>query len=155
MDSKLLAVLQPVKVVTYCNTVTTTGQKQIKDVTYDKVTLISLEQMYIEPQVTGEGEVHEYYKELNGTAKKFQWWQAYEILKTFAVENPTSPQNVRLRSASRGNAYNTWNVYSSGHVSNSSASYANRPAPLMFIGAAPSDTISAPTDAENAQETVV
>lgn len=74
MDPELLAVLKPVKVVTYCNTVTATGQKQVKDITYDKVTLISLEQMYIEPQAAGEGEAHEYYKELNGTAKKFQWW---------------------------------------------------------------------------------
>lgn len=152
MDPELLAVLKPVKVVTYCNTVTATGQKQVKDITYDKVTLISLEQMYIEPQAAGEGEAHEYYKELNGTAKKFQWWQTYEILKTFAVENPTSPQIVRLRSATRGNACSTWHVYSSGSVSNSSASYANRPASLMFIGAAPSDAISAPTDAENTQE---
>lgn len=152
MDPELLAVLKPVKVVTYCNTVTATGQKQVKDITYDKVTLISLEQMYIEPQAAGEGEAHEYYKELNGTAKKFQWWQTYEILKTFAVENPTSLQNVRLRSASRGFAYNTWNVYSSGYVSSYGASYAYRPASLMFIGAAPSDAISAPTDAENTQE---
>ena len=152
MDPELLSVLKPVKVVTYCNTVTATGQKQVKDITYDKVTLISLEQMYIEPQDAGEGEAHEYYKELNGTAKKFQWWQTYEILKTFAVENPTSPQGVRLRSAYRSSAYNTWNVYSSGNVSSSNASSANRPAPLMFIGAAPSDAISAPTDAENTQE---
>ena len=152
MDPELLAVLKPVKVVTYCNTVTATGQKQVKDITYDKVTLISLEQMYIEPQAAGEGEAHEYYKELNGTAKKFQWWQTYEILKTFAVENPTSPQYVRLRSASRYNAYDTWNVYSSGSVDGYSASSANRPASLMFIGAAPSDAISAPTDAENTQE---
>lgn len=152
MDPELLAVLKPVKVVTYCNTVTATGQKQVKDITYDKVTLISLEQMYIEPQAAGEGEAHEYYKELNGTAKKFQWWQTYEILKTFAVENPTSPQNVRLRSAYRNYACNTWNVYSSGYVSNGHASNAYRPASLMFIGAAPSDAISAPTDAENTQE---
>ena len=152
MDPELLAVLKPVKVVTYCNTVTATGQKQVKDITYDKVTLISLEQMYIEPQAAGEGEAHEYYKELNGTAKKFQWWQTYEILKTFAVENPTSPQNVRLRSANRYYACNAWNVYSSGSVSGGSASYALRPASLMFIGAAPSDAISAPTDAENTQE---
>lgn len=152
MDPELLAVLKPVKVVTYCNTVTATGQKQVKDITYDKVTLISLEQMYIEPQAAGEGEAHEYYKELNGTAKKFQWWQTYEILKTFAVENPTSPQYVRLRSANRNYAYNTWLVYSSGHVTSNNASYAYRPAPLMFIGAAPSDAISAPTDAENTQE---
>lgn len=152
MDPELLSVLKPVKVVTYCNTVTATGQKQVKDITYDKVTLISLEQMYIEPQAAGEGEAHEYYKELNGTAKKFQWWQTYEILKTFAVENPTSPQLVRLRSASRGYAFNAWYVNSSGSVDTSGASYAHRPAPLMFIGAAPSDAISAPTDAENTQE---
>lgn len=152
MDPELLAVLKPVKVVTYCNTVTATGQKQVKDITYDKVTLISLEQMYIEPQAAGEGEAHEYYKELNGTAKKFQWWQTYEILKTFAVENPTSPQYVRLRSAYRDIAYDTWYVNSSGRVNNGSASNAGRPASLMFIGAAPSDAISAPTDAENTQE---
>ena len=152
MDPELLAVLKPVKVVTYCNTVTATGQKQVKDITYDKVTLISLEQMYIEPQAAGEGEAHEYYKELNGTAKKFQWWQTYEILKTFAVENPTSPQLVRLRSAYRGAAFYAWTVYSSGYVSGNNASSAIRPASLMFIGAAPSDAISAPTDAENTQE---
>ena len=152
MDPELLAVLKPVKVVTYCNTVTATGQKQVKDITYDKVTLISLEQMYIEPQAAGEGEAHEYYKELNGTAKKFQWWQTYEILKTFAVENPTSPQLVRLRSAYRSYAFYTWLVNSSGSGNRSYASYAFRPASLMFIGAAPSDAISAPTDAENTQE---
>lgn len=152
MDPELLSVLKPVKVVTYCNTVTATGQKQVKDITYDKVTLISLEQMYIEPQAAGEGEAHEYYKELNGTAKKFQWWQTYEILKTFAVENPTSPQNVRLRSAFRNYAHNTWLVNSSGNVNSNSTSYASRTAPLMFIGAVPSDAISAPTDAENTQE---
>ena len=152
MDPELLSVLKPVKVVTYCNTVTATGQKQVKDITYDKVTLISLEQMYIEPQAAGEGEAHEYYKELNGTAKKFQWWQTYEILKTFAVENPTSSQSVRLRSARRDTACHTWFVSSSGSVGSCYASLAIRPAPLMFIGAAPSDAISAPTDAENTQE---
>lgn len=152
MDPELLAVLKPVKVVTYCNTVTATGQKQVKDITYDKVTLISLEQMYIEPQAAGEGETHEYYKELNGTAKKFQWWQTYEILKTFAVEKPTSPQIVRLRSAYRNNACDTWLVGSGGYVYNVNTSAAFRPAPLMFIGAASSDTISAPTDAESTQE---
>ena len=152
MDPELLAVLKPVKVVTYCNTVTATGQKQVKDITYDKVTLISLEQMYINPQIAGEGEAHEYYKELNGTSTKCQQWQTYEILKTLAVENPTSPQIVRLRSAHRSYACYAWNVYSSGYVSYNHASNAVRPAPLMFIGAAPSDTISAPTDAESTQE---
>ena len=154
MDPELLAVLKPVKVVTYCNTVTVTGQKQVKDITYDKVTLISLEQMYINPQIAGEGEAHEYYKELNGTSTKFQQWQTYEILKTFAIENHTSSQYVRLRSAYRYTACNTWLVPSSGYVGSINASNASRPAPLMFIGAAPSDTISAPTDAESSQEAV-
>ena len=105
--------------------------------------------MYIEPQITGEGESHEYYRELNGTDKKFQWYQAYEILKTFAIENHSSPQNARLRSAVRGNACYTWRVYSSGAINGYNASDAFRPDSLMFIGAASSDTISAPTDAEN------
>ena len=154
IDPELLAVLQPVKVVTYCNTVTATGQKQVKDITYDKVTLISLEQMYTKPQVAGEGETHEYYKELNGTDTEFRWWNRYEILKTFAVESPTKSQFVRLRSANRSNAYNTWYVTSGGSVSNDNVSYAFKSVPLMFIGTAPSDAISAPTDAESTQETV-
>lgn len=39
------------------------------------------------------------------------------------------PQNVRLRSANRGNAYNTWNVNSSGNVNNNNATNSNRFAP--------------------------
>lgn len=144
MDPELLTVLKPVKVVTYCNTVTATGQKQVKDITYDKVTLISLEQMYINPQIAGEGEAHEYYKELNGTSTKFQQWQTYEILKTFAVENHTSSWSVRLRSAYRISTCVTWYVHSSGNVGNNYAVNAYRVVPLMFIGTAPSDTISAP-----------
>lgn len=38
-------------------------------------------------------------------------------------------QNVRLRSANRGNAYNTWNVNPSGNANNNNATNANRPAP--------------------------
>ena len=38
-------------------------------------------------------------------------------------------QNVRLRSANRGNANNAWNVNSSGNANNNNATNANRPAP--------------------------
>ena len=38
----------------------------------------------------------------------------------------SSPVNVRLRSANRGNANNTWNVNSSGNVNNNNANNANR-----------------------------
>lgn len=155
MEPELLAVLQPIKVVTYCNIVTATGQKQVKDITYDKVTLISLEQMYINPQITGEGEVHEYYKELNGTSTKFQCQQTYEILKVLAVDDHTNPQYVRLRSVNLSTAYDIWSVRSNGGVNSDSASLMLRPAPLMFIGAVSSDTISAFTDAEIVQNAVI
>lgn len=38
-------------------------------------------------------------------------------------------QNVRLRSANRGNANNTWNVNSNGNVNNNNATNSNRFAP--------------------------
>lgn len=152
MDPELLAVLQPVKVVTYCNTVTAIGQKQVKDITYDKVTMISLEQMYIKSQIAGEGEAHEYYKELNGTDTKFQLWQTYEILKAFAVGNPTISKSICLRSVYLDSAYDIWHVLFNGFITNSNAAGTNVPIPLMFIGAASSNTISAPTDTEERSE---
>lgn len=42
-------------------------------------------------------------------------------------------QNVRLRSANRGNANNTWNVNTSGNANNNNATNANRPAPDCVI----------------------
>nr|DAJ90898.1 MAG TPA: hypothetical protein [Caudoviricetes sp.] len=36
---------------------------------------------------------------------------------------------MRLRSANRGNACNTWNVNASGYVNNNNANWANRCAP--------------------------
>ena len=36
---------------------------------------------------------------------------------------------MRLRSANRGNANNTWNVNTSGNANNNNANNANRPAP--------------------------
>lgn len=38
-------------------------------------------------------------------------------------------QNVRLRSANRGNANNVWNVNTAGNANNNNATNANRPAP--------------------------
>lgn len=142
IDPELLAVIQPVKVTTYANTVNDGG---VADVTYDKIILPSLEQMYIAPQISGEGEAHQYYKELNGTDAPYKQYGTFLELITYAIENYSSAQAVRLRSASRGNAYNTWHVGASGYVSGSYASNAYRFSPLVFIGTSP---ISAPTDAE-------
>lgn len=142
IDPELLAVIQPVKVTTYANTVNDGG---VADVTYDKVILPSLEQMYIAPQISGEGEAHQYYKELNGTDAPYKQYGTFPELITYAIENYSSAQHVRLRSATRGNACATWHVAASGNVGNSNASHALRFSPLVFIGTSP---ISAPTDAE-------
>lgn len=117
----------------------------VADVTYDKVILPSLEQMYIVPQISGEGEAHQYYKELNGTDTPYKQYGTFPELVTYAIENHSSAQNVRLRSAYRSSAYTTWNVTASGYVGGNYASNAFRFSPLVFIGASP---ISAPTDAE-------
>lgn len=142
IDQELLAVIQPVKVTTYANTVNDGG---VADVTYDKVILPSLEQMYIVPQISGEGEAHQYYKELNGTDTPYKQYGTFPELVTYAIENHSSAQYVRLRSATRSGACYAWYVYASGNVSNNNASGALRFSPLVFIGASP---ISAPTDAE-------
>ena len=142
IDPELLAVIQPVKVTTYANTVNDGG---VADVTYDKVILPSLEQMYVAPQISGEGEAHQYYKELNGTDAPYKQYGTFPELITYAIENYSSAQYVRLRSANRGFAYDAWHVYASGSVYGIGASGAIRFSPLVFIGTSP---ISAPTDAE-------
>ena len=52
--------IKPVEVKTYVNTVyDSTQQAEDYDLTYDKVFLPSLEEMYIKYQAQGEGEMHE------------------------------------------------------------------------------------------------
>lgn len=133
MDQEMLNNILPVKTVTYVDTVND-GTADSFDVTYDKVNFISLEQMYINPQHAGEGEAHEYWKKVNGTDTKWQQYQTYPILKHYAVENHSSAQFVRLRSAIRGFANNTWYVDSSGYVRNGNASWSGRFSPLVVIG---------------------
>lgn len=145
VDPQLIEAMLPVKVTTYCDTVTEEGKAQVKDVTYDKVTLRSLEQMFCNPQIAGEGEAHEYYKQLRGSDAKYEQWKTYPELKTFGCENHQSALDVRLRSAGRGGALGTWYVSTGGNIYGSGA-YSWRCQPLVLIGK--SNTISAPTDAE-------
>lgn len=130
LPENMLRAIKTVKVVTYTNTVQDGGEA---DVTYDKVFLPSLEQMYYNPQIAGEGNAHEYWKRRSGSKTKLPQHQALPRMITYAVENHTSPQFVRLRSASRGNAYNAWCVSSSGYAGNYYAAGAYRFAPLVVI----------------------
>ena len=130
MPADMLKALKTVKVVTYANTVQDGGEA---DITYDRVFLPSLEQLFINPQIAGEGTVHEYWQRRSGMKTKMQQYQTYPRMISYAVENHTSPQYVRLRSANRGNANNTWYVYASGSVNSSGAWYANRFSPLVVV----------------------
>ena len=133
-SEEFINAIKTVKVVTYPNTVNDDPQGNTPDITYDKVFLPSLEQMYCTPQKSGEGEYHEYWKRRSGLTSPNAQYSTNPNMITYAVENHTSPQYVRLRSAYRGNAYYTWYVHSSGHVySYSYASYAIRFSPLVVL----------------------
>ena len=136
VDPDLLAAIKPVKVQTYRNTFCYDDKAKgnTPDITYDKVTLPSIEQMFITPQQAGEGEAQEYYVHLNGTGTKYAQWTIYPELRHYGVDNHNAAQYVRLRSAGRSHGYYTWVVLSSGHVRSSGAVNSWRFAPLVFIG---------------------
>lgn len=130
-SADFLSALQVVKVTTFANTVNDGGGE---DTTYDRVFIPSMEQMYCAPQIKGEGTYLEYWKQRSGATAPLAQWGTYPNIITYAVENHTSPQIIRLRSANRGSANGAWYVSSSGYVNtNSHASNANRFAPLVVI----------------------
>lgn len=120
------AALTRVKVVTYGNTVTDDGSAVV---TYDKIFLPSLQEIYCSPQVSGEGTYWPYWKERTGAKTPQALWQTYPLRITRDLAQRTVGRNVRLRSARRGYGYNAFNVNSSGHVNNWCAIYAYRCAP--------------------------
>ena len=131
MPEDLLAVIKPTKIVTYQNTVQDGGTAET---TYDKIFLPALEQIHVNPQISGEGTAWEYWKQVSGSASPLAQYGTYPQMITYAVENHSSALTVRLRSAHRGYATHTWSVTSTGIVSNGNASGAYRFAPACVIG---------------------
>ena len=104
--------------------------------TYDKLFLPALEEMYINPQATGdesEGAYWEYYKELNGTDTKYAQGGTYPDLIKYNLANHSSAAYQRLRSAYRGYSHYTWYVSASGLVYNNRAFNALGCAPACVI----------------------
>lgn len=120
------AALTRVKVVTYGNTVTDDGSAVV---TYDKIFLPSLQEIYCSPQVSGEGTYWPYWKERTGAKTPQALWQTYPLRITRDLAQRTVGRNVRLRSAGRGGGIDAFNVYSSGYVSYGYAVGAGRCAP--------------------------
>lgn len=107
------AALTRVKVVTYGNTVTDDGSAVV---TYDKIFLPSLQEIYCSPQVSGEGTYWPYWKERTGAKTPQALWQTYPLRITRDLAQRTVGRYVRLRSAFRGNGNRAFYVYSSGDV---------------------------------------
>lgn len=120
------AALTRVKVVTYDNTVIGDGSAVV---TYDKIFLPSLEEIYCSPQVSGEGTYWPYWKERTGAKTPQAVWQTYPLRITRDLAQRTVGRDVRLRSAGRGTGNSAFGVYSSGYVGNWYAIYAVRCAP--------------------------
>lgn len=118
--------LTRVKVVTYGNTVTDDGSAVV---TYDKIFLPSLQEIYCSPQVSGEGDYWPYWKERTGAKTPQVTWKTYPLRITRDLAQRTVGRNVRLRSALRTNGNNAFSVTSIGSVNDWSAIFAQRCAP--------------------------
>ena len=134
-DNEFLNIIKPVKVVTALNTVSD-SDIGTSDVTYDTFFPAALEQEYIVAQATGvEGGYWEYWKRRLGLSSPQTTGEAgknaFHI--RYAYNAQTAAQGCRLRSASRGHAYNTWYVNTSGYASYNYATAAVRCAPACVI----------------------
>ncbi len=122
--------LSRVKVVTYGNGVTDDGSAVV---TYDKIFLPSLQEIYCSPQVSGEGSYWPYWKERTGAKTPQALWQTYPLRITRDLAQRTVGRNVRLRSALRGRGNTAFDVTSSGYVSSWGGISAHRSAPACKI----------------------
>lgn len=118
--------LSRVKVVTYGNAVTDDGSAVV---TYDKIFLPSLQEIYCSPQVSGEGTYWPYWKERTGAKSPQVLWQTYPLRITRDLAQRTVGRIVRLRSALHSYGDAAFYVSSSGLVGNRYALNAHRCAP--------------------------
>jgi hypothetical protein len=129
-EDDFLATLKPIKVDTAKNTVNEDGALET---TYDTFFLPALVNLHVNPQLSGEGDIFEYWKRISQSSTPLAQYGTYPQMRVYAIENHSSPQSVRLRSAGRGYAYGAWHVFSSGCVSYNSASYSYRCAPVCAM----------------------
>ena len=118
LSEEFVAVIDPVQVVTALNT-KSDSDIGTTETTLDRFFLASLEQEYCVPQLAGvEGSYWPYWKERLELDAPQAWYQAGTNANhiRYLISNHSSAQNCRLRSASRGRAYDTWRVLTSGNV---------------------------------------
>lgn len=129
IPAEMVAVLKPVKVITFANTVNDGG---VTDITYDKVFLASFAEMNININ-TGEGTPHEYWQRRTNSKTMLEPWKTYPCLIRYSAANHTSPQYVFSRSANRGSASGVMYVNTTGGAGYTGAWYSSTHAPLVVI----------------------
>lgn len=107
--------LTRVKVVAYGNIISDDGSAVV---TYDKIFLPSLQEIYCSPQVSGEGVYWPYWKERTGAKTPQGLWKTYPLRITRGLAQRTVGLYVWLRSAGRSNGCYALGVSSSGNVGN-------------------------------------
>lgn len=123
-------VLVPTKVVTYGNNVTDDGSAVV---TYDKVFLPSLQELYLQPMVAGEGTYWPYWKERTGAKSPQALWKTYPLRITRDFTQRTVGRLVRTRSTYRGYANDSAVISSSGFIAHWGGFNANCSAPACKI----------------------
>ena len=132
-DDDFLAALTAVKVTTALNTVSDAAIGTTEN-TYDKIFLPSLQQKYITPQLADvEGESWEYWKQASGLTSPAPYSTSFSQYINYGIDNKILAQNVRLRSASRSDSYDTWFVATDGRSSNLNSVSAHRCTPACVI----------------------
>lgn len=101
------------KVVTYGNTVTDDGSAVV---TYDKIFLPSLQEIYCSPHVSGEGTYWPYWKERTGAKSPQDLWQTYPLRITRDLAQRTVNRDMYLRSANRATDCDSFITTSSGRI---------------------------------------
>jgi len=128
-DEDFVSCLYPMTVITALNTVSD-YELGSTDTTVDRMFLPALEQEYITPQLTGEGNYWPYWKQRLDIPSPSALYSTDPKRIGYRYDAHTTAVYCRLRSAHRGYATNAWNVRSSGNVNhyNSPTSYRSRPA---------------------------
>ena len=134
-DEAFLNIIKPVKVTTALNTVSDTAIGTTEN-TYDTFFPASLEQEYITPQLADvEGAYWEYWRRRLGLSSPQGTGGANANANhiRYGYNAKTPAQYCRLRSASRGLAYFTWYVTTTGAAYASYATPSLRCAPACVI----------------------
>lgn len=135
LSADFLSIVNPVKITTAPNTVSD-SEIGTTEGTFDRFFLASKEQEYCVPQLAGaEGSYWPYWKDCLGLDSPQRDYVDYANPNhiRYSITNHTAAQNVRLRSATRGSAYNVWHVTATGSVYYANAAGASCPAPACVI----------------------